>query len=305
MRSFVFILLLGLQASAAVVPRTCSALFARRQTYIEAMMAVLRPRNAESMIEFQSSPHRLPRRRAYRITSSLFPAPELRSYVDVDSEWEMSVIDIDEFYRTVYGRYEGQFEEGFIRSLVDADHALEMDRSTYGVVRTAHEILGTWRWFRARLAEHVFPGDTAVDLPYARINRVRGVAELGVTHKLKEFMKKGFSVVELGKFSSHGIPDLRDRATAAIELAWLRMADEEDVYIAHVTTAAHARLYRKYGFEIAETFDVKGHREAILWVRGWQFKRALEDLHHVEELKPLLPLPGRIEPLLPSEGAPT
>ena len=95
---------------------------------------------------------------------------------------------------------------------------------------------------------------------------------------LKRFMAMGFGVTEIGKFSiTSDDPKLRERATHMIEMAWLRMAPEDEIFIAHVTSRAHARLYKKYGFEIAEEFTVPGSQspEMILWVRGWQFKNAL------------------------------
>ncbi|MEK2690852.1 hypothetical protein [Bdellovibrio sp. GT3] len=123
------------------------------------------------------------------------------------------------------------------------------------------------------------------DLPFVRLNRTQNVGELAVTKKLEHFMDRGVRVVEIGNFSvASENPRIRERTTQIIEMAWLRMASDYDVYICHVLSPAHERLYRKYGFEIAEAYDVPGKKtqDAILWVRGWQFKAALRKHLKVE-----------------------
>lgn len=60
-------------------------------------------------------------------------------------------------------------------------------------------------------------------------------------------------------------------------------ARNDEVYVAHAASMAHARLYRKYGFEVAETYTSpeSKEQEAILWVRGWQLKAALRKILNV------------------------
>ena len=296
--------------AAHATPHTCADVLTPRHDYLQRLWEVTEHEGSEPIFEVDSYPERTPRHRAYRHSAQWWwTSPSLKHHQFAEdrsrAEWTMSNINTTQFYVKVYGRFQDIISDGTIDVLRKVDHSIEVDRTTYGEIRTAKSVIGTWRWFRARLADYVFPNDTIAELPYVRVNRDRGFTkELLVTKKLIEIMRKGFSVVEIGKLSLDGSPELRKRAMTTIELGWLRRASEEDVFIAHVTGLAHVRLYRKYGFQIAECFEVNRNKEAILWVRGYEFRRALEDLHHIQRRDSIEPISRPLQPLLPTEPGP-
>ena len=217
------------------------------------------------------------------------------------AETTMTGINKDRFYKTVYGKYDIKFSHDLIEKLSVVDNAIEMDRTTYAEIRSRHELLGTWRFFTARAHWTDLANDVPAVLPYVRMNRIRGAPELRVTEKLNKFMDDGIGVVEIGKFSVVAeTPELQARVTHLIEMDWLALAKDDSIYVAHVTTPAHARLYKKYGFEVAEEFLVPGNEkpEAILWVRGHALKTAIQNYLKVSSHGGWVP---DVAPLLPAE----
>jgi len=187
------------------------------------------------------------------------------------------------FLENLMKNYGDTFSKETIDDIFRADRSLERENTVYAEVRTRTSTIGTWRWFEGN---PLMNGETQrKDLPYVRMNRNQNVGKLEVTKKLEHFMDLGFGVTEIGNFSVRSEdPAIRERTTRLIEMTWLRLARNDEIYICHVVSPAHERLYRKYGFEIAEAYDVPGKKtkDAILWVRGWQFKAALRKHLQVE-----------------------
>ncbi|RYZ90795.1 MAG: hypothetical protein EOP06_07485 [Proteobacteria bacterium] len=308
-----FALLLFLSSSPAFAQLRCESVFATKPAPVELIQRiwqVTEQEGSEPIVEVDSYPERQPGRKTYRhSTQWSWTHESLKHHVFAlnasRSEWTMSNIHSDKFYQTVYGQFQNIIADGTIDALRKVDQTIEVDRSIYGEIRTKDAVIGTWRWFRARLSNSSFPNDESAELPFVRINRARGFnAQLAVTRKLIELMEQGLSVVEIGKLSIDGTTELKKRAIETIELGWLLRASEEDVFVAHVTSKAHARLYKKYGFTVAESFELNGHEESILWVRGYDFRRALEDLHNIKRSNSPEPIVWPIQPVLPNETGP-
>ncbi|RYZ69724.1 MAG: hypothetical protein EOP09_07200 [Proteobacteria bacterium] len=304
---FLALLLILASSSAFAAPR-CQSAFAVRQDLMTRTWQVTERDGSEPIVEVDSYPERQPGHKVYRHSSQWWWTHEsLKHHLFEEGrsrfEWQMSNIQSDKFYQAVYGQFQNIIADGTIDALRKVDQTIEVDRSTYGEIRTKDAIIGTWRWFRARLPQRLFPNDKILEMPFVRINRARGfTAQLQVTRRLNELMRQGLSVIEIGKLSVDGSPELKKRAIQTIELGWLRRASEEDVFVAHVTSQAHAKLYEKYGFTVAESFEVNGHQESILWVRGYDFRRALEDLHNIERSNSADSVSWPIQPVLPNES---
>ncbi|RYZ77419.1 MAG: hypothetical protein EOP05_01865 [Proteobacteria bacterium] len=224
-----------------------------------------------------------------RANSSYYPPEALKDILP--EPWDERFnsdgpVKAEEFYRKVYDRYESEFDSELINTLVKTDQQVPTSRSDYGEVRTKAGVIGTWRMYHSSPFNYLTRvTERYSEPPFVRLNRARKVPDLKIEKVLRAFSSAGVGVTELGKFSVDSQDkNIRERATALVEMAWLARIDEDNVYIAHVTSRAHARLYRKYGFAIAEEFSVPGHSnpEAILWVRGHDFKKALEKLLGVQ-----------------------
>lgn len=217
----------------------------------------------------------------------IFPNPWSKRF------FEDSIVDAEKMYSSVYTHYGATFQTVLIQNVRTVDKSLEHDRVSYGEVRSRNRLLGTWRTFRAS-----GPNIKALPLPYMRMNKLRGVAKLRVDEVLLKLMEQGIGVNEIGKFTVFNLDAITNlRTSSLVEMNWLLNLKDNDVYVAHVTTPAHVRLYRKYGFEVAEEFSVPGTdvKEAVLWVRGWEFKEALRTRLKVEAI-PYISNPPKAEP---------
>lgn len=239
--------------------------------------------------------------RYYRSENVDAPESILHTFPKVGDKAKSS-IELKEFYQAVYQNYGQSFSSELMSKLTESDRELLLKRTTLGVVKNRDSITGTWRWYEAN--PNPIKIEQPVPLPYQILNKVRGVSELQVTRKLQAFMDMGVGVTEISKFSAGGqIESTRLRTIHLIEYEWMVRAWYDQIFIAHVTTPAHIRLYKKYGFEVAEEFEVvdpatgASHKEAILWVRGWQFHEALRKcLKLTDQISSLRPrkrlLPG-------------
>jgi hypothetical protein len=264
--------------------------------YLHGMRELLAPRGKEPLSEVISQPLPL----AQPVDS---PFPNANPAWTLPLDFEQSrAIQQRTFLENLMNNYGGTFSQAARDDILRADRSLEPANTVYAEVRTRASTIATWRWFEANA---LINGETRrKELPYVRMNRHQNVGALEVTRKLENFMDLGFGVTEIGNFSVRSDDfTIRERATRLIEMTWLRMARNDVIYVCHVLSPAHERLYRKYGFEIAEAYDVPGkkHQDAILWVRGWQFRTALKK--HLQIDYPL-GLPSRVKPtqlLLPAE----
>lgn len=270
--------------------------FSGASEYLHGMRELLAPRGKEPLSEVISQPVPLA-----QAVDSPFPNKNPAWTVPLDFEHSRA-IQQRTFLETLMNNYGGTFTEAARAEIFRADSLLEPANTVYAEVRTRASTVGTWRWFEGNLVKD--GKAQRAELPYVRLNRQLKVGELEVTRKLEQFMDLGFGVTEIGNFSVRSDDfTIRERTTRLIEMTWLRLAKNDEIYICHVLSPAHERLYRKYGFEIAETYDVPGKKQqdAILWVRGWQFREALKKHLQIDYS---LGLPHMIKPaqlLLPAE----
>jgi hypothetical protein len=270
--------------------------FSGSSEYFHGIRELLAPRGQEPLSEVISQP--LPQAQA--VDS---PFPNLNPAWSVPKDFEESkAIQQRTFLETLINNYGGTFTEAARAEVLRAHSLLDPANSLYAEVRTRSSTVGTWRWFEGNLLKNGIR--FRKDLPYVHLNRQQNVGELGVTKKLEHFMDLGFGVTEIGNFSVRADDiTIRQRTTRLIEMTWLRLAKNDEIYICHVHLPAYERLYRKYGFEIAEAYDVPGKKEKdlILWVHGWQFRAALAKHLQIDYSRGL---PHMIKPtqlLLPAE----
>lgn len=214
-----------------------------------------------------------------------------------------SAVKSEDFYKSAYGHYQ-KFSDELINILRAVDSGLESENIFWGEVHTRNDTVGTWRWYVIDPFNLSKESGRLPAFPFARLNQERNIGKLDISDSIDHFLDLGNRVIEIGKFAVESEDsNVGLRATKLIEMAWLRLAHDDDVFIAHVATKAHARLYRKYGFEVAEAFVVNetDSDEMILWVRGWQFKQAILKLLSVAPPQSIDPVPSQ-PALLPSES---
>jgi hypothetical protein len=315
MRSLVFLTLLFITLSAPASPvNRCESLFEPHQPIdFMAKMHMIQVGDyrinhffEEQIGELISLPVR-DRRCTYRYTCGWFLPSTLKNIIPPHgAEQEMTSINRREFYDSVYGRYDKHFDHSLVDTLLNISNGLESERTKYAEIRSLRGLLGTYRWFSAKSGwRDVHMRDTMVDLPYVRIGRARGAPDLKVTEFLRRIAAEtDIGITEIGNLTNLAdTPELQHRTSEMIDMAWLRDARKDDIYVAHVTSLSRARHFkRKYGFEIAETFHVPGNPEpeAILWVRGWQMQEKLSK-HLNVEVSDSNDAHIKIVPLLPSE----
>jgi hypothetical protein len=285
----IFIAIFVMPIAAGASAPLCSDLFTSTTDYIVRIQELLEPDNQEPLAEVISQPQDIEFLNGPVITRSNVAWSVPAALRDViPKAWSpeynnSSVIQQTAFLENLFKAYGSAFSKEAKDDILKADRSLELENTTYGEVRTRTATIGTWRWFEANPITDGLP--RRKELHYERMNRHQNVGELEITKKLEHFMDLGVGVTEIGNFVVRsGDPAIRARATRLIEMAWLRLARNDEIYICHVLTPAHERLYRKYGFEVAEAYDVPGKKtkDAILWVRGWQFKAALKKYLQVE-----------------------
>ncbi len=299
------------RAGSVRAPNICQSLlepeidFLAPANYVERLRLLQEPNGLEPLGKLVSSFISRPlsyEGRYYR-NEDIDAPKSIRHTFPRDGDKAKSSIKLKEFYNAVYRNYGQSFSSELMSKLSESDQELLIKRTTLGVIQNRDSITGTWRWYEANPNPNKI--EQPVSLPYQILNKVRGVPELQVTRKLQAFMDMGFGVTEISKFSAGGQSEsTRVRTIHLIEFDWMVRSWHNQIYIAHVTSPAHIRLYKKYSFEIAEEFEVvdpisgESHKEAILWVRGWQFHEALRKcLKLTDQLRWLRPR----KQLLPSE----
>lgn len=228
-------------------------------------------------------------------------APE-RPFVAISRLFGRTAVNSDTFYHKVYAHYDGVIREQLIRDLHQIDSELMRERLSIGYIHYASEAIyadvssyvGTIRVYDGSQKpwglQHLPGKDGILNekgdlLPFERINRRRRLPKLEIEKRLDQERASGRKIFEIGKFSLEGPPEVRPRARNLIELFLMRFIVEphpDALVVVHIASQAHARLYHsRYGFEIAEEFDVPGskEKEAIMITTGRDLYEKLRKLH--------------------------